>query len=161
MGLAFCFTGLSPSWRLPVHKRIDLGFSSPSPQLPDPDLAQADVNRISGASGILADAKGTIYAADIPRGDRGTGILWVTRRSLRPIYERRCWRNPSVGIYPSLPAVLPIQSQGVLGHYSDEVRFPSSCPITPKPESLPALPFGVLALICLPSGLRRSSQRIG
>ena len=33
--------------------------------IPDPDLAQADVNRISGASGIVADAKGTIYAADV------------------------------------------------------------------------------------------------
>ncbi len=32
---------------------------------PDPDLAQADVNRISGASGIVADDKGTIYAADV------------------------------------------------------------------------------------------------
>jgi ABC-type glycerol-3-phosphate transport system substrate-binding protein len=28
--------------------------------IPDPDLAEADVNRISGASGIVADAKGTI-----------------------------------------------------------------------------------------------------
>jgi hypothetical protein len=28
-------------------------------------LAQADVSRISGASGIVADAKGTIYAADV------------------------------------------------------------------------------------------------
>jgi sugar lactone lactonase YvrE len=33
--------------------------------IPDPDLAQADVNRISGASGIVADEKGTIYAADV------------------------------------------------------------------------------------------------
>jgi sugar lactone lactonase YvrE len=33
--------------------------------IPDPDLAQADVNRISGASGIVADVKGTIYAADV------------------------------------------------------------------------------------------------
>src|ERR1700682_5915409 len=33
--------------------------------IPDPDLAQADVNRISGASGIVADDKGTIYAADV------------------------------------------------------------------------------------------------
>jgi sugar lactone lactonase YvrE len=33
--------------------------------IPDPDLDQADVNRISGASGIVADAKGTIYAADV------------------------------------------------------------------------------------------------
>jgi hypothetical protein len=33
--------------------------------IPDPDLAQADVNRISGASGIVADYKGTIYAADV------------------------------------------------------------------------------------------------
>jgi DNA-binding beta-propeller fold protein YncE len=33
--------------------------------IPDPDLAQADVNRISGASGIVADAMGTIYAADV------------------------------------------------------------------------------------------------
>ena len=33
--------------------------------IPDPDLAQADVNRISGASGIVADANGTIYAADV------------------------------------------------------------------------------------------------
>jgi DNA-binding beta-propeller fold protein YncE len=33
--------------------------------IPDPDLAQADVNRISGASGIVADSKGTIYAADV------------------------------------------------------------------------------------------------
>jgi hypothetical protein len=33
--------------------------------IPDPDLAQADVNRISGASGIVADAHGTIYAADV------------------------------------------------------------------------------------------------
>src|ERR1017187_7889666 len=29
--------------------------------IPDPDLAQAEVNRISGASGIVADDKGTIY----------------------------------------------------------------------------------------------------
>ncbi len=33
--------------------------------IPDPDLAEADVNRISGASGIVADDKGTIYAADV------------------------------------------------------------------------------------------------
>lgn len=33
--------------------------------IPDPDLAQADVNRISGASGIVADEGGTIYAADV------------------------------------------------------------------------------------------------
>jgi len=33
--------------------------------IPDPDLPQADVNRISGASGIVADDKGTIYAADV------------------------------------------------------------------------------------------------
>jgi DNA-binding beta-propeller fold protein YncE len=33
--------------------------------IPDPDLAQADVNRISGASGIVADANGAIYAADV------------------------------------------------------------------------------------------------
>ena len=33
--------------------------------IPDPDLADADVNRISGASGIVADSKGTIYAADV------------------------------------------------------------------------------------------------
>jgi hypothetical protein len=33
--------------------------------IPDPDLAQADVNRISGASGIVADEAGTIYAADV------------------------------------------------------------------------------------------------
>jgi len=33
--------------------------------IPDPDLAQADVNRISGASGIVADDEGTIYAADV------------------------------------------------------------------------------------------------
>jgi DNA-binding beta-propeller fold protein YncE len=33
--------------------------------IPDPDLAHADVNRISGASGIVADDKGTIYAADV------------------------------------------------------------------------------------------------
>jgi sugar lactone lactonase YvrE len=33
--------------------------------IPDPDLADADVNRISGASGIVADTAGTIYAADV------------------------------------------------------------------------------------------------
>ena len=33
--------------------------------IPDPALAQADVSRISGASGIVADAQGTIYAADV------------------------------------------------------------------------------------------------
>ena len=33
--------------------------------IPDPDLAQADVSRISGASGIVANDKGTIYAADV------------------------------------------------------------------------------------------------
>jgi streptogramin lyase len=33
--------------------------------IPDPDLVQADLTRISGASGIVADAKGTIYAADV------------------------------------------------------------------------------------------------
>jgi len=33
--------------------------------IPDPDLAQADVNRISGASGIVAETRGTIYAADV------------------------------------------------------------------------------------------------
>ena len=33
--------------------------------IPDPDLAQAEVSRISGASGIVADAQGTIYAADV------------------------------------------------------------------------------------------------
>jgi hypothetical protein len=33
--------------------------------IPDPDLGQVDVNRISGASGITADDMGTIYAADV------------------------------------------------------------------------------------------------
>src|SRR6202171_6455735 len=33
--------------------------------IPDPDLAEADVNRISGASGIVADDQGTVYAADV------------------------------------------------------------------------------------------------
>jgi hypothetical protein len=33
--------------------------------IPDPDLDQADLSRISGASGIVADATGTIYAADV------------------------------------------------------------------------------------------------
>jgi hypothetical protein len=33
--------------------------------IPDPDLAQADISRISGASGIVADKNGTIYAADV------------------------------------------------------------------------------------------------
>jgi hypothetical protein len=33
--------------------------------IPDPDLAQADVNRISGASGLVVDDRGTIYAADV------------------------------------------------------------------------------------------------
>lgn len=33
--------------------------------IPDPDLKDADANRISGASGIVADDKGTIYAADV------------------------------------------------------------------------------------------------
>ena len=33
--------------------------------IPDPDLAQADESRISGASGIVADDNGTIYAADV------------------------------------------------------------------------------------------------
>ena len=33
--------------------------------IPDPDLDQVEVNRISGASGITADATGTIYAADV------------------------------------------------------------------------------------------------
>ena len=33
--------------------------------IPDPDLEKADVTNISGASGIVADAKGTIYAADV------------------------------------------------------------------------------------------------
>lgn len=33
--------------------------------IPDPDLAEAEVNRISGASGIVADDEGTIYAADV------------------------------------------------------------------------------------------------
>jgi hypothetical protein len=33
--------------------------------IPDPDLPQADVNRISGASGLVADDAGTIYAADV------------------------------------------------------------------------------------------------
>ena len=33
--------------------------------IPDPDLDQADVTNISGASGIVADANGTIYAADV------------------------------------------------------------------------------------------------
>ena len=33
--------------------------------IPDPDLDEADVNRISGASGIVADDRGTIYAADV------------------------------------------------------------------------------------------------
>src|SRR3984893_12352274 len=33
--------------------------------IPDPDLQKADANRISGASGIVADAKGTVYAADV------------------------------------------------------------------------------------------------
>src|SRR3984893_7605222 len=33
--------------------------------IPDPDLAEADVNRISGASGIVADDQGTIYATDV------------------------------------------------------------------------------------------------
>lgn len=33
--------------------------------IPDPDLADADATRISGASGIVADSDGTIYAADV------------------------------------------------------------------------------------------------
>jgi hypothetical protein len=33
--------------------------------IPDPDLDQADATTISGASGIVADAAGTIYAADV------------------------------------------------------------------------------------------------
>ena len=33
--------------------------------IPDPDLDQADVNRISGASGITADAMGAVFAADV------------------------------------------------------------------------------------------------
>lgn len=33
--------------------------------IPDPDLDLADMNRISGASGITADAAGNIYAADV------------------------------------------------------------------------------------------------
>ncbi len=33
--------------------------------IPDPDLDQAEVTGISGASGITADAAGTIYAADV------------------------------------------------------------------------------------------------
>jgi hypothetical protein len=33
--------------------------------IPDPDLEQAEVNQISGASGIVADDRGTIYAADV------------------------------------------------------------------------------------------------
>jgi hypothetical protein len=33
--------------------------------IPDPDLGQAEINQISGASGIVADEKGTIYAADV------------------------------------------------------------------------------------------------
>ena len=33
--------------------------------IPDPDLADAEVNRISGASGITADAEGSIFAADV------------------------------------------------------------------------------------------------
>jgi len=33
--------------------------------IPDPDLDQADATRISGASGIVADTKGAIYAADV------------------------------------------------------------------------------------------------
>ena len=33
--------------------------------IPDPDLADAEVTTISGASGIVADAEGTIYAADV------------------------------------------------------------------------------------------------
>jgi DNA-binding beta-propeller fold protein YncE len=33
--------------------------------IPDPDLAEADATRISGASGIVADENGTIYAADV------------------------------------------------------------------------------------------------
>ena len=40
--------------------------------IPDPDLDQVEVNRISGASGITADAMGTIYAADVaPVGGYG------------------------------------------------------------------------------------------
>ena len=33
--------------------------------IPDPDLADADATRISGASGITADAEGSIFAADV------------------------------------------------------------------------------------------------
>ena len=33
--------------------------------IPDPDLAEAETTNISGASGIVADADGTIYAADV------------------------------------------------------------------------------------------------
>jgi 6-bladed beta-propeller len=33
--------------------------------IPDPDADQADVNRISGASGICADDQGNVYAADV------------------------------------------------------------------------------------------------
>jgi hypothetical protein len=33
--------------------------------IPDPDLDKAEVSTISGASGIVADREGTIYAADV------------------------------------------------------------------------------------------------
>ena len=33
--------------------------------IPDPDLDEAEVTNISGASGIMADTAGTIYAADV------------------------------------------------------------------------------------------------
>jgi hypothetical protein len=60
--IAVRFCGPILSVTLP---RIHSGQRGSQDLKSDPDLDMADVTRISGASGIAADAAGSIYAADV------------------------------------------------------------------------------------------------
>ena len=54
----------NPGWKRGIYigSARDRGVTT---FIPDPDLDQQEENRISGASGITADAEGAVYAADV------------------------------------------------------------------------------------------------
>ncbi len=86
--------------------------------IPNPDLDQADVNRISGASGIVADAKGTIYAADVGPHElrKYVKVKWAIDLSLdlREESRRDCcaWR-----MYILVACLLVHQLRFLLGEF--------------------------------------------
>ena len=66
--------------------------------IPDPDLDQVDVDRISGASGITAEAMGTIYAVEVgPRRLRKYILREPLKVNQQPDPASQCqeerWRN--------------------------------------------------------------------